>query len=909
MITFDQPTNDSIARVLRGESRSPHDVLGAHPVSLDGVEGVVIRTRAPQATAAWVVSDDDAMAMSLQDDLFVLFLPGRSMPISYRIRADVQGAVCEFDDPYRFPPTFGDIDLHLFGEGRHLRLWEKLGSHARVVDGVAGVSFAVWAPNAVRVSVIGSFNGWDGRMHPMRALGASGVFELFVPGLAPGVLYKYEIRSARGPLRIKTDPFAAMMEQAPGHATIVMEEPAYSWADGEWLARRTDGDPRREPMLVYEVHLASWMRDEQNQMLSYRELAPKLAAHVKRLGFTHIELLPVQEHPYGGSWGYQVGGYFAPTSRHGSPDDFRAFVDVMHAAGIGVLLDWVPAHFPKDDWALRRFDGTACYEHEDPRLGDHPEWGTHIFNYARHEVRNFLLANALFWIEEFHIDGLRVDAVASMLYLDYGREAGQWMRNRFGGRENLEAVSFLKQLNHTVHALHPGVVTIAEESTTWPKVTHPIVDGGLGFTFKWNMGWMHDTLDYFRVDPFFRRGAHDKLTFAMMYEYSERFVNPLSHDEVVHLKKSLLEKMPGDTWQRFANLRALLGYTITRPGKSLLFMGTELAPATEWNHDASLDWQLMSDPRRQGIDLFLQELGALYNAHSLFWRKDHEPAGFSWIDVADKEQSVLAYARFDGVQHAVVVLNLTPVPREQYRVGAPAMGTYRYALNSDDPRFGGSGFAAPEEVATELQPYHGFAQSMSLTLPPLSMIVLMPHPMPTKVPVAPASKRVGATVDADDTSSVAGRVGTVADGRGGAAHADDVDGVAPKRGTSTKRESAAPRKSEKTPKDAKVPKDAKASNGAKASKGADVPKDAKAPKESKAVKPPKPTKPTKATKAPGEAKARKSKDKSKHRDKRAEENLAVGRSFVKRARTRRPPAVSPDDRPLSPRRPGEPGET
>ena len=726
----DSSTGDSIARLLRGESRTPHGVLGAHPVSFDGAEGVVVRARYPGATAAEVLIDGEAYDMTMENALFVAFLRGRAMPLRYQIRVHLAGgAVHELDDPYRFAPTLGDMDLHLFGEGRHLRLWEKLGAHPMTIDGVAGVSFAVWAPNAVRVSVIGSFNDWDGRRHPMRALGSSGVFELFVPGVASGAIYKFEIRSPRGALRIKTDPYAAMMEQAPGHAAIVVKAATYDWDDSEWMARRADADPLREPMLVYEVHLASWMRGEGNRVLTYRELAPVLAAHVKRLGFTHIELLPVQEHPFGGSWGYQVGGYFAPTSRHGAPDDFRAFVDILHGAGIGVLLDWVPAHFPKDDWALRRFDGTACYEHEDPRLGEHPEWGTMIFNYARHEVRNFLLANALYWIEEFHIDGLRVDAVASMLYLDYGREAGQWLRNRFGGRENLDAVSFLKQLNYAVHSLHPGAVTIAEESTTWPRVTHPIAEGGLGFTFKWNMGWMHDTLDYFRVDPFFRRGAHDKLTFALMYEYSERFVNPLSHDEVVHLKKSLLEKMPGDTWQRFANLRALVGYSITRPGKSLLFMGTELAPQREWNHDASLDWHLAADPRRKGIDLFMQEAGALYNAQSCFWRRDHEPSGFSWVDVADKEQSVLAYARFDGAQHAVVVLNLTPMPREHYRIGTPSAGVYRYALNSDEDRFGGSGFVVPTEMPTDPQPYHGFPQSLELTLPPLSIVVLLPDPV------------------------------------------------------------------------------------------------------------------------------------------------------------------------------------
>ncbi len=731
--------HEAIMQVLRGESRTPHDVLGAHPATVNGVDGVVVRTRAPRVVSMDLLVDGEVYAMQREyDALFACFVPGARLPMSYRLRAlSVDHTAYEFDDPYRFLPTLGDIDLHLFGEGRHLRLWEKLGAHPQVIDGVAGTAFAVWAPNARRVSVIGTFNDWDGRAHPMRAMGASGVFELFVPGVEPGALYKYEIRTPAGGTRVKTDPFAFKLEQAPGYASIVQSTGEYAWRDDAWIQRRAIADPVREPMLVYEVHLASWRRGEDNRVLSYREIAPLLAEHVKSLGFTHVELLPVLEHPYGGSWGYQVGGYFAPTSRHGSPDDFRALVDALHAEGIGVLLDWVPAHFPKDDWALRRFDGTACYEHEDPRLGDHPEWGTHIFNYARHEVRNFLLANALYWIEEFHIDGIRVDAVASMLYLDYGREAGQWLRNRFGGRENLEAVSFLKQLNHAVHSLYPGVVTIAEESTTWPKVTHPIVEGGLGFTFKWNMGWMHDTLDYYKSDPFFRKGAHDKLTFAMMYEYSERFVNPLSHDEVVHMKGSLLRKMPGDEWQRLANLRTLLGYSITRPGKSLFFMGAELGPWSEWNHDASLEWQLLEDPRRQGLMRYLAAAGALYSSQSCFWRHDHDPTGYAWIDVADKAQSVLSYARYDGAAHAVVVLNLTPVPRDHYRLGAPVGGTYRLALNSDATEFGGSGYQIAESFEADGEPYHGFAQSMMLTLPPLSMLVLLPDPMPSNDVVLP----------------------------------------------------------------------------------------------------------------------------------------------------------------------------
>ncbi|MGV3710366.1 MAG: 1,4-alpha-glucan branching protein GlgB [Gemmatimonas sp.] len=725
---------EALFLLLLGAHRTPHAILGAHEVRSGDERGVIVRALIPADVRVSVVTGGlgDADALPMRDHgngLHTLFLAGQTMPFRYRLRiGQPDGSTVDRDDPYRFMPTVGEIDLHLFGEGRHLRLWEKLGAHPRVIDDVAGTSFAVWAPNATRVSLIGSFNAWDSRVHPMRALGTSGVWELFVPAVGADALYKFEIKSNTGAIRVKTDPMAFQIEQTEGHASIVMAARRHQWNDGEWMAARAECDPVREPMLVYEVHLASWARvpEDNNRSLTYREIAPRLAAHVKQLGFTHVELLPILEHPFGGSWGYQVSNYYAPTSRHGTPDDFRYFVDTMHANGIGVLLDWVPAHFPKDDWALRRFDGTACYEHEDPRLGEHPEWGTLIFNYGRHEVRNFLLANALYWIEEFHIDGLRVDAVASMLYLDYGREAGQWMRNRFGGRENLDAVSFLKQLNYTVLQLHRGVSMIAEESTTWPRVTHPIVEGGLGFTFKWNMGWMHDTLDYFRVDPFFRKGAHDKLTFAMMYEYSEHFVNPLSHDEVVHLKKSLLDKMPGDAWQKLANLRALIGYSITRPGKSLFFMGAELGVFREWNHDASLDWHLLNDPARKGLMDFVSALGALYREHPCFWRRDAEPSGFSWIDVGDKEQSVLSFTRWDGNAHALVILNLTPVPRDGYRVGAPASGTYRLALSSDEARFGGSGHAVAAEVSTDAIPFHGFTNSIAISLPPLSITILRP---------------------------------------------------------------------------------------------------------------------------------------------------------------------------------------
>ena len=740
MTTLRVPPADSTAasRLVCGESMHPHDLLGAHAAVVDGVNGVMVRAFLPNAAQVAVLVGEHEFPMRRDaHGLFVAFLSDRRLPIPYcLVVTDGEGQRRMQHDPYRFAPTLREMDLHLFNEGRHLRLWEKLGAHPCEIDGVRGTAFAVWAPNAVRVSVIGSFNAWDGRAHTMRMLGTSGVFELFVPGVEAEALYKYEILARSGDICVKTDPYAFKLEQSPGVASIVQGRSGYAWNDGAWLSQRAESDPLREPMIVYEVHLGSWVRGADNRMLSYGEIAPKLADHVRRLGFTHVELLPVQEHPFGGSWGYQVGGYYAPTSRFGTPDDFRALVDTLHQAGIGVLLDWVPAHFPKDDWALRRFDGTACYEHEDPRLGDHPEWGTHIFNYARHEVRNFLVANALYWIEEFHIDGLRVDAVASMLYLDYGRAAGQWLRNRHGGRENLDAMAFLKQLNHAVHSLHPGVITVAEESTAWPKVTAPIGEGGLGFTFKWNMGWMHDTLDYYKVDPFFRKGVHDKLTFAMWYEYSEKFVNPLSHDEVVHLKKSLLEKMPGDVWQKLANLRTLIGYSITRPGKSLFFMGVELGTHHEWNHDVSLEWHLLEDPRRRGLMEYVGALGALYQQLPCLWRADHEPAGYRWIDVADREQSVFSYARFDGREHALVVLNLTPVPRPAYRLGVPADATYRVAINSDAPQFAGSGFPVPETARAEAVPYHGFEQSLAVSLPPLSMLVLVPDTLPEEGPAA-----------------------------------------------------------------------------------------------------------------------------------------------------------------------------
>jgi 1,4-alpha-glucan branching enzyme len=725
------PASAAARRLVAGTHTSPHDLLGAHPATVGAVAGAVVRAFHPDAVAVEVVQPDGSATTLVPhgDGLFGAFFPGLGVPCRYRLRFHfADGTRWERDDPYRFLPTLGELDLHLFAEGTHRRLWQHLGAHPRRVDDTTGVAFAVWAPNARRVSVVGDFCGWDGRLFPMRQLGGSGVFELFVPDLQPGALYKYEILTPQSSLRLKTDPFAAAMERQPGTASRVVAASTYAWGDGPWMQARRRRDPTREPMTTYEAHLGSWARvpEEGNRSLTFREIAPRLAAHARALGFTHLELLPIMEHPFEGSWGYQVTGYYAPAARLGTPDDFRFFVDTCHREGLGVILDWVPAHFPRDDYALRRFDGTALYEHDDPRRGEHPDWGTLIFNYGRREVANFLIANALYWLDEFHVDGLRIDAVASMLYLDYSRPEGEWLPNPQGGRENLEAVAFLRALNDTIAAEQPGCFTIAEESTAWPGVTHPTSDGGLGFALKWNMGWMHDTLGYFAHEPVHRRFHHDELTFAMLYEHRERFVNPLSHDEVVHGKRSLLEKMPGDEWQKLANLRLLLTYQYTRPGKQLLFMGTELAPHDEWNHDVSLDWHLAEDPSRRGLARFLSALGALYQARPCFWRSDPDPATFAWIDCTDRDSSIVSYQRRDGDAHVVVVLNLTPVPRDAYRIGMPARGPYAVRLCSDAPEFGGSGTSFPTVVATEPVPWHGLAQSAVLRLPPLGAVILEP---------------------------------------------------------------------------------------------------------------------------------------------------------------------------------------
>ncbi len=712
-----------LERVVALEHGDPHHVLGAHPLG----SGVVVRAFRPEAEAVTVVpARGKRVELSPVDPagLFEGVLPRRKLPLSYRLEVRYpDGATFTLDDPYAFAPTIGELDLHLIMEGRHEHLYEKLGAHVREVDGVAGTAFAVWAPNARSVSVVGDFNGWDGRLHMMRSLGASGVWELFVPGCNAGDHYKLEIRQLDGGVRLRADPVAFATEVPPKTASVV-DRTRHEWQDDEWVSARRATQPYARPLSIYEVHLGSWRTG-----LGYRELAEQLGAYASDLGFTHVELMPVMEHPFAGSWGYQVTGFFAPTSRFGSPDDFRAFVDSLHRQGLGVILDWVPAHFPRDDWALARFDGTALYEHADPRRGAHPDWGTLIFNLGRNEVRNFLLANALFWLREFHTDGLRVDAVASMLYLDYSRPEGAWVPNIFGGREDLDAIAFLRELNEVIHAQEPGIVSAAEESTAWPGVSRPTYLGGLGFGFKWNMGWMHDTLGYFAHDPVHRQYHHHELTFSMLYAFTENFILPLSHDEVVHGKGSLLSKMPGDRWQQLANLRALYAYMWAHPGKKLLFMGCELAQEREWSHDGQLDWELLGRPDHAGVQSLVRDLNRLYRDEPALWEVDFEPQGFRWLDADDAQRNVLAFLRVtaDGRRTLACVCNLAPVPREGYRLGLPHGGRWRVALNTDSDLYGGSGAGNLGVVEAEAAPWQGQPDSTELTLPPLGVVWLVPE--------------------------------------------------------------------------------------------------------------------------------------------------------------------------------------
>jgi 1,4-alpha-glucan branching enzyme len=623
-----------------------------------------------------------------------------------------------------FPPILGDLDLHLFGEGKHHRIYDKLGAHPITHNGKRGVTFAVWAPAADRVSVVGNFNSWDATKHPMRRLGTSGVWELFIPGLRAGELYKYVINTA-GQEFFKADPYAFMMEVPPDTSSVIFTS-SYKFRDRAWIAKRTKREAWREPLSIYEVHLGSWRRvaDEDNRPMTYREMATVLADYVLENGFTHVEFLPLKEHPYGPSWGYQVSAFYAPSSRYGTPDDFRFLVDHLHKAGVGVIMDWVPAHFPKDAFALGRFDGTALYEHLDPRKGEHPDWGTYIFNYGRNEVRNFLVANAVYWFREFHLDGLRVDAVASMLYLDYSRKEGEWVPNEFGGRENLEAISFLKELNEVTHRECPGTLMIAEESTAWPQVTAPVYAGGLGFDFKWNMGWMHDTLKYFQTDPLFRGGNHNALTFGLLYAWSENFILPFSHDEVVHMKGALLNKMPGDEWQKFANLRALYGHMWAHPGKKLLFMGGEFGQWREWTEEESLDWHLLEKPIHKGLQLLIEDLNKLYAKHPALFEADSDPSGFSWIEVDNAAENIIAFRRTapSTGNEIICVSNFSPVIREGHRVGLPRKGAYKQLLNTDNEKYCGGGFGVVRSVRAEKTPWHGMEYSAAFTLPPLGTL-------------------------------------------------------------------------------------------------------------------------------------------------------------------------------------------
>jgi 1,4-alpha-glucan branching enzyme len=706
-------------RLLARTQHDPHQLLGIHP----SPGGAVIRAFVPRGGTPAVVLDGTVRTMDDVDrrGLFELTVADGDERRPYRLL--LPGATEPIEDPYRFLPTLGPLDLHLLGEGEHRELGNVLGAHVRVHDGVVGTSFAVWAPAAHAVSLVGDCNGWDDRTLPMRSLGGSGVWELFVPAAGPGMRYKFAVHGADGRVRLHADPVASWSEVPPASASVVFAS-SHRWNDDEWMERRatTGSTTTPAPMAIYEVHPGSWRPG-----LDWRTLAAELGEYVTALGFTHVELMAVLEHPFSGSWGYQVTGYYAPSARWGTPDDFRVFVDELHRRGVGVIVDWVPAHFPRDDWALARFDGTALYEHDDPRQGAHPDWGTLIFNYGRTEVRNFLLASAAAWVRDFHVDGLRVDAVASMLYLDYSREPGEWLPNVRGGRENLEAVRFLRDLNSWLPDVAPGSFAIAEESTAWPGVTAPVRDGGLGFGRKWNMGWMHDTLEYFQREPIHRRFHHDELTFAMVYAYSERYVLPLSHDEVVHGKRSLLGRMPGDRWQQLANLRALFGFMWAHPGRKLLFMGGELAQEREWDPEQALDWFLLDHSEHAGVQALIGDLNHRYRAEPALWAGDDDPGAFTWLEGTDHDHNVFAFARRDpgGGRPVVCIANLSPVPRHEYRVAFPAAGTWEELVDTDSRFYGGSDVGNGGAVAVTPTDHGGFAR---LVLPPLGVLWLAPDP-------------------------------------------------------------------------------------------------------------------------------------------------------------------------------------
>ena len=733
-IKRDAQLDAQIDALLAGRHADPFALLGSHPVS----GGWAVRVFLPWAAEASIslkgaAKVTDAVKLRPEGFFEATWPSSQSTapaPASYKIRGRThQGEPFEIYDPYAFPYLLTEFDLHLMGEGRHFDTYEKLGAHVKTLEGVAGVHFAVWAPSAKRVSVVGDFNRWDGRVHPMRSRGSSGIWEIFLPELAEGAIYKYEIIGTHGGvLPLKADPYGFRSELRPNTGSVVASLDNYQWNDAEWIHQRSQINWFESPISIYEVHLGSWRRSPEgsNRWLTYRELGGQLIPYVKELGYSHIELLPIMEHPYDGSWGYQTLGYFAATSRYGSPAEFMEFVDRCHQAGIGVLLDWTPAHFPRDAHGLAQFDGTHLYEHSDPRQGTHPDWGTLVYNYGRNEVQNFLISNALFWLDKYHIDGLRVDAVASMLYLDYSRKPGEWIPNEFGGRENLAAIAFLKRMNEIVHGRFPGVLTIAEESTSWPSVTRPTYLGGLGFSFKWNMGWMNDTLKYFSSDPVYRKYEHNKLTFSFLYAFSENFLLSFSHDEVVHGKNSLLHKMPGDLWQQFANLRLLFGYHYAHPGKKLLFMGQEFAQRHEWSEAQSLDWHLLQYDSHRGIQRLVTDLNELYAAQPALHEVDFDWHGFEWLDVNDADNSVLSFLRRgkDPASLLAVVVNATPVVREGYLIGVPQPGFYSEILNTDAGIYGGSNVGNLGGVSAEPIPHMGRPYSITLTLPPLAALFL-----------------------------------------------------------------------------------------------------------------------------------------------------------------------------------------
>ena len=718
-------TPHEVEAIVGGYHGDPFRVLGPHQEA----DGWVVRAYLPQATQVSVVENGIATPMQKTHPQGFFVAALAQAPGAYKLHLKLwSGAEKEMEDPYRFPPLLTSFDLHLHGEGTFYESFESMGAHIATCAGVPGVRFAVWAPNAVVVSVVGDFNDWDAHRHPMR-LRTGGIWEIFIPEIGQGTCYKYSVHSKfYGHHQQKSDPYGFAMEVPPKSASVVWDLRQYKWNDDEWMQSRAKKDYLKEPVSMYEMHLGSWLRGPQNSFVHYRDLADSLVSYAKRMNYTHIEMMPPMEHPFSGSWGYQVIGYYAPTSRFGTPDDFRYLVDRCHQEGIGVIIDWVPAHFPKDAHGLAFFDGTALYEHADPRKGEQLDWGTLVFNFGRNEVRTFLISNALFWLKEYHIDGLRVDAVASMLYLDYSREPGQWVPNIHGGRENLEAIDFIKRFNELAHTF-PGALTIAEESTSFPGVTRPVYLNGLGFTMKWNMGWMHDMLNYFSQDPIYRRFYHNNITFSMLYAFTENFVLPISHDEVVHLKKSLLSKMPGDLWQKFANVRAFLAYMYGFPGKKLLFMGSEIGQWDEWNHDVSVQWDLLQFDHHRKLQDFNRELNRLYRSHPAFYEVDYHWDGFEWIDFHDVENSVISFIRraADRSRFLVFACNFTPVPRLNYRIGVPDEGAYREIMNTDSELFGGSNMGNGGRVVSDTIPTHGRPHSLNLTLPPLAVVILEPE--------------------------------------------------------------------------------------------------------------------------------------------------------------------------------------